>query len=132
MDYIHDIIFFNFLELVKTTRVIAGKMHSKSPILKVRGTQQPGNSYISMGTKLHPPYPNQTACLVYEFRYERCSSMLEECGPVDSLDGGRFIFWQSWLIQASRLANLQASALNAGVPNVPNLPLSNCSYVAHI
>ena len=51
--------FVNFLGLVKSTRVIAGKMHSQSPILKVRGAQQPSNSYISMGTKLHPPYPNQ-------------------------------------------------------------------------
>ena len=47
----------SFLDL-STTRVIAGKMHSQSPILKLKGAQQPGNSYISMGTKLHPPYPN--------------------------------------------------------------------------
>ena len=26
---------------------------------ELKGAQQPGNSYISMGTKLHPPYPNQ-------------------------------------------------------------------------
>ena len=43
----------------QTTRVIAGKMHSQSPILKCYwgGTQQPGNSYKSM-TKLHPPHSN--------------------------------------------------------------------------
>ena len=40
--------FVNFFGLVKTTRVIAGKMHSQSPILKVRGTQQPSNFYISI------------------------------------------------------------------------------------
>ena len=27
--------------------------------LKLKGAQQPSNSYISMGTKLRPPYPNQ-------------------------------------------------------------------------
>ena len=44
----------------QTTRVIAGKMHSQSPILKVYGgTQQPGNSYKAM-TKLHPPHSNRT------------------------------------------------------------------------
>ena len=45
----------------QTTRVIAGKMHSQSPILKCYGgAQQPSNSYISMGKKLHPPHSNQT------------------------------------------------------------------------
>ena len=45
----------------QTTRVIVGKMHSQSPILKCyRGAQQPSNSYKSMRTKLHPPHSNQT------------------------------------------------------------------------
>ena len=45
----------------QTTRVIAGKMHSQSPILKrYVGAQQPSNSYISRGTKLHPPHSNRT------------------------------------------------------------------------
>ena len=35
--------FLTFWDL-STTRIIAGKMHSQSPILKKRGTQQPGNS----------------------------------------------------------------------------------------
>ena len=44
----------------QTTRVIAGKTHSQSPILKCYGgAQQPGNSYETM-TKLHPPHSNQT------------------------------------------------------------------------
>ena len=44
----------------QTTRVIAGKMHSQSQILKCYGAaQQPGNSYKSM-TKLHPPHSNWT------------------------------------------------------------------------
>ena len=43
-----------------TTRVIAGKTHSQSPILKTKGAQQPGNSYISMGTMVHPPHSNRT------------------------------------------------------------------------
>ena len=47
-----------FLDLT-TTRVIAGKTHSQSPILKCYGgAQQPSNSYIST-TKLHPPHPNK-------------------------------------------------------------------------
>ena len=42
------------------TRVISGKMHSQSPILKCYGdAQQPGNSYKSM-TKLLPPHSNRT------------------------------------------------------------------------
>ena len=42
----------------QTTRVIAGKTHSQSPILKCYGgAQQPSNSYKSM-TKLHPPHSN--------------------------------------------------------------------------
>ena len=44
----------------QTTRVIVGKMYSQSLILKnLGGAQQPGNSYISIGKKLHPPYLNQ-------------------------------------------------------------------------
>ena len=44
----------------QTTRVIAGKTHSQSPILKCYGgAQQPGNSYKAM-TKLHPPHSNRT------------------------------------------------------------------------
>ena len=44
----------------QTTRVIAGKTHSQSPILKwYGGTQQPSNSYETM-TKLHPPHSNRT------------------------------------------------------------------------
>ena len=44
----------------QTTRVIAGKMHSQSPILKCYGgAQQPGNFYEAM-TKLHPPHSNRT------------------------------------------------------------------------
>ena len=42
----------------QTTRVIAGKTHSQSPILKCYGgAQQPSNSYEAM-TKLHPPHSN--------------------------------------------------------------------------
>ena len=44
----------------QTTRVIAGKMHSQSPILKwYGGAQQPSDSYETM-TKLHPPHSNRT------------------------------------------------------------------------
>ena len=53
-------------------------------------------------------------------------------GLYNSFGGGRFSFWQSWLTWASRFANSQASALNVGVPTVPYLPESNCSYLACI
>ena len=44
----------------QTTRVIAGKTHSQSSILKCYGgAQQPSNSYEAM-TKLHPPHSNRT------------------------------------------------------------------------
>ena len=85
-----------------------------------------------MGTKLHPPYPNQTACLVYQFRSEKCLQCLKNVGLYNSFGVGMFSFWQSWLTWASRLANSQASASNAGVPGDPNLPESNCSYLALI
>ena len=53
--------------------------------------------------------------------------MPEECGLVEFLWKGRFSFWQIWLTQASTFANLQASALNIGVPTAPNLP----EFIAH-
>ena len=83
-------------------------------------------------TKLHPPYPNQTACLVYEFRSEKHLQCLKNMGLYNSSGGGRFSFWQSWLTQASKFANSQASTLNAGVPTAPYSPESNCSYLALI
>ena len=46
----------SFLDLT-TTRVIAGKTQANPQFLKLKGTQQPSNSYKSM-RKLHPLYPN--------------------------------------------------------------------------
>ena len=80
--------------------------------LKLRGTQQPGNSYISMGTKLHPPYPNQDCLPV--FWSEKCLQCLKNVGLYNSFGIGRFSLWQSWLTRASRLPNSQASASKAG------------------
>ena len=45
---------------------------------------------------------------------------------------GRFSFWQSWLTWASRFANSQASALNAGVPTAPYSPESNYLHLVLI
>ena len=84
-----------------------------------------------MRTKLHPPHPNQTACLVYQFRSE-CLQCLKNVGLYNSFGIGRCSFLHSSLTQASRLAISQASASNAGVPGDPNLPESNCSYLALI
>ena len=115
----------SFLDL-STTRVIAGKMHSQSPILKTKRALSNPVILTYLQTKLQPPYPNQTTCLVYKFR------CLKNVGLYISFGGGRFSFWQSWLTQASKFANSQASALNAGVPTAPYLPESYCSYLAHI
>ena len=56
-------LFLTFLDLT-TTRVIAGKTHSQSPILKTKGVLSNPVILTYLQTKLHPPYPNQTACLV--------------------------------------------------------------------
>ena len=83
-----------------------------------------------MGTKLHPPYPNQTACMW--FRTENCLQCLKTVGLYNSFGGGRFSFWQSWLTWPSRFANSQASTLNAGVSTDLYSPESNCLYLALI
>ena len=56
--------FVNFLGLVKLQGWFQARHTANPQFLKLKGAQQPSNSYISMGTKLHPPYPKQTACLV--------------------------------------------------------------------
>ena len=120
-----------FLDL-STTRVIADKMHSQSPILKTKGALSNLVILTYLQTKLHPPYPSQTACLMYEFRSEKCLQCLKTMGLYNSFGVGRFSFWQSWLTQASKFANSQASALNAGVSTDPYSPESNCSYLTLI
>ena len=51
--------FVNFLGLVKLQGWLQARRTAKPQFLNAMGgTQQPGNSYISMGTKLHPPYPD--------------------------------------------------------------------------
>ena len=75
--------FVNFLGLVKLQGWLQARRTANPQFLKLKGAQQPSNSYISMGTKLHPPYPNQTACLI--ILIQKVSSMLEEHGPVQFL-----------------------------------------------
>ena len=104
-------------------------MHNQSPILKTKEVLINPVILTYLQTKLHPPCPNQTACLVYQFRSEKCLQYLKNVGLYNSCGVGRFSFWQSWLTRASRLANSQASALNAGVSTDP---YSNYSYLAHI
>ena len=48
---------------LSTKRMIAGKMHSQSPVLKTKGAHSNLEILRYLQTKLHPPYPNQTACL---------------------------------------------------------------------
>ena len=112
---------FNFLGLVKLQGWLQARCTANPQFLKLKGTQQPSNSYISMGTKLHPPHTNKLpACT--EFWSEKCLQCLKTVGLYNSFGGGRFSFWQSSLTQASRCANSQASASNAGVPGDPNSP----------
>ena len=123
--------FVNFLGLVKLQGWLQARRTANPQFLKLKGAQQSGNSYISMGTKLHPPHSNKLpACT--EFWSEKCLQCLKTVGLYNSFGGGRFSFWQSSLTRASRCANSQASASNAGVPGDPNLPESNCSYLALI
>ena len=82
------------------------KMHSQSPILKTKSAQQP-RILTQLWTKL-PTYCNLEPKIALQ--------CLKNMGLQSSLGGSRFSFWQSWLTRASRIANLQASALNAGVP----------------
>ena len=119
-----------FLDL-STTRVIAGKMHSQSPILKTKGRS--ANLVIltylwEQSCILHTL--TKTACLCFDpknvfnaWRTWACTIPLALAGSV---------FDKVWLTRASRLANSQASASKAGVPGDPNLPESNCSYLALI
>ena len=123
--------FVNFLGLVKLQGWLQARCTANPQFLKLKGAQQPSNSYISMGTKLHPPHSNKLpACT--EFWSEKCLQCLKTVGLYNSFGGGRFSSWQSSLTWASRCANSQASALNAGVPGDPNSPESNCSYLALI
>ena len=123
--------FVNFLRLVKLQGWLQARRTANPQFLKLKGAQQPGNSYISMGTKLHPPHSNKLpACT--EFWSEKCLQCLKTVGLYNSFGGGRFSFGQSSLTRASRCANSQASASNAGVPGDPNSPESNCSYLALI
>ena len=124
-------LFLTYLYL-STTRVIAGKMHSQSPILKTKGMLSNSVILRYLQTKLHPPYSNQTTCLVYEFRSKKCLQCLKNVGLYNCFGGSRFSFWQSWLTWASRFANSQALELNAGVPTTPYSPESNCLYLALI
>ena len=55
--------FVNFLGLVKLQGWLQARCTANPQFLKLRGTQQPSNSYICT-TKLHPPYPKQTTCPV--------------------------------------------------------------------
>ena len=101
----------------------------QSPILKLKGAQQPRNSYTCTGTKLHPPYPNKLPAFNLE---PKCLQCLKNVGLYNSFGIGRFSFLHSSLTRARILANSQASASNAGVPGDPNSPESNCSYLARI
>ena len=82
--------FVNFLGLVKLQGWLQARRTANSQFLKLKGAQQPSNSCISMGTKLHLPHSNKLpACT--EFWSKKVSSVLEDRGPVQFL-------W-SWQVQ---------------------------------
>ena len=63
--------------------------------LKLKGAQQPENSYTSTGTKLHPPYHNKLpACNLQP----KCLQCLKNMGLYNSFGIGRCSFWHSLLI----------------------------------
>ena len=78
--------FVNFLGLVKLQGWLQARRTANPQFLKLKGAQQPGNSYISMGTKLHPPHSNKLpACCLYWILIRKVSSVLEDRGPVQFL-----------------------------------------------
>ena len=104
----------------------------KEPLIVKVCTQQPSKSYISMGTKLHPPYPNHDIQPVQNLDPKSVLQCLKN-GSLWSCAGiGRFSLWYNSLIRAKRLANLADLVLNARVPTVPNSLLSNCSFLSAI
>ena len=117
---------------LSTTRVIVGKTHRQSPILKLtKGV---------LSNLLILKYLLKQSCILHTLTKKPSCNLelksalqcLKNMGLYSPLGGGRFSFWQSWLTWASRLANSQVSALNAGVLTALNSPESNCSYLAHI
>ena len=122
-------LYFNVLGLVKLQGWLQARRTANPQFLKLKGAQQPGNSYKSMGTKLHPPHSNRTC--QKQFRIQM-TSMLEVRGPVRTLGIGRFRCLHSLLMRAIRCANSEHSALNAGVPTDPHSPESNSLYLAQI
>ena len=81
--------FVNFLGLVKLQGWLQARRTANPQFLKLKGTQQPSNSYISMGTKLHPPHSNCLPVLDFDpksvfsaWRPWACTIPLEVAGSV--------------------------------------------------
>ena len=73
--------FVNFLGLVKLQGWLQARRTANPQFLKLKGTQQPGNSYISMGTKL--PVLNFDLKSVFNaWRPWACTIPLELAGSV--------------------------------------------------
>ena len=79
-----------FLDLSKLQGWLQARRTANPQFLKLKGAQQPGNSYISMGTKLHPPHSNKLpACTEFwsesvfsAWRPWACTIPLELAGSV--------------------------------------------------
>ena len=122
--------FVNFLGPVKLQGWLQARCTANPQFLKLWGAEHPSNSYRSRNKAASStPQPTLPVCSLDQKSALQC---LKNVGLWSSLSIGRFSLWQSWLMWAKRLANLQASTLNAGVPTAPNLPESNCLYFTHI
>ena len=84
--------FVNFLWTCQTTRVIAGKMHSQSPILKTKGA--PRNPVILT-------YLWEQSCILHALTklpaycnfYPKCLQCLKTVCLYNSFGVGKFSFW---------------------------------------
>ena len=120
--------FVNFLGPVKLQGWLQARHTANPQFLKLKGAQQPGNSYKSMKAASSIPQLNLPQ-INLEFRALQCL----KCGSLwSSLGIGRFRCLHSSLMQAIRCANSEHSASNAGVPTDPHSPESNSSYLAQI
>ena len=85
-----------------------------------------------MGTKLHPPYPNQECLPVQNLDPKSALQCLKKFILWSCAGIGRFSLWHSWLIWVNWTVNSAEFSLNARVPTAPNSPESSCAYLAVI
>ena len=116
--------FVNFLGLVKLQGWLQARHTANPQFLKLKGAQQPSNSYISM-TKLHPPYPNWTCHKQIIENLEHFNTWsVGACEVPWALAGS-----DAYIVGSCEPLDVP---INAGVPTDPHSPESNSSYLAQI